>query len=337
MKLNLLVEIPSEVFEFVVCKFLDTKTLFSLMKINKRMRDILLSSSIIWENTLRSMINNQEETFTVSEKEMNIGRVLKKLLDEFLDQIKEFKNNGLIKGILHYLNENEFKTLYEEHCENAYFFLYCLFRAFSFDKSGFPKRIPLKSREDEVHYSLVDFTNNDHCFHSCHTILNGDWETCRARKNLLKHFRYYWAIHLTNYHEEVSNAWITLVGVDGFENQPRNQDSYSLHYYLGCGKSRGRGYCVNTHSKHSDGTCAYTISNINSEGDVIGVEYFQQERTISMKFYSQFGNVIVSYEYDLKESEDISDFRPAVSIVSRISASIIPWDGSIETLQKLKQ
>ena len=135
MKSNILAQIPVEVLEDVVCKFLDATTLFSLTKVNKWMKEFVLSSSIVWKNTLFFMIKSQEND-EFSDKELII--VMSKLFDEFSEQIKEFKRSGTINGILHYLNEKEFKSLYEKNYENPYFFLYCLFKAFSFDKSGFP-------------------------------------------------------------------------------------------------------------------------------------------------------------------------------------------------------
>ncbi|EFC44072.1 predicted protein [Naegleria gruberi] len=333
---SLINAIPTEVLEDVVCSFLDVKSLFSLLKINRSLRSILLSSSSVWENSLRSMIKHQEDEFKLSEKELNVGRVMRKLFDEFSLQIKEFKEKDTMSGIMNYLQEEEFRKVYDDHQENAYFFLICLFKAFSFDRSGFPLSIPsfINSYEHEAHHSCVDFTNNDHCFHSCHKNLNGDWETCIVGKKLIQEFRYFWAIHLTNYHNEGSNAWGIVIGIDDKENQSRNSTSSAIHYYIGKETSNGVGYCVHSHSKSYRGQCEYSRANNNNrEGDVIGVEFYQKGLDVNMKFYTCFGDSIVDYQYSL--AKDVVGFQPAVSIVSRMVVSILPWDGSVETLKKL--
>ncbi|KAG2386288.1 hypothetical protein C9374_002734 [Naegleria lovaniensis] len=318
--------LPEEVLEFHICAFLDLGSVMALSMANKFLHELISKSEVIWSRltVLSSSCHPDDD---------QAEKLLKYLVQQL--QLTDLKHCPL-------LNDQELLNYYKNKPNQ---FIFHWFRLFSFSIEGFQKYEPSL---DEVQISKILFTNRNHSMRVMHTRLCGDWETCVANKKLERGITYYWCVHLTTYDEEnANNAWAVLVGVDNLPNQPRDQDSSSMHYWLGRHPSKGFGYCVASDSFNN----SYNAAKLNKQGDVIGVEYFHHPilNEVRMKIYVKNGCEERNHSFSYRDTRDGDDdneteltrsqkneitFRPAVSVVSRMSVSIFPWDGNVETLKK---
>ncbi|EFC40002.1 hypothetical protein NAEGRDRAFT_81123 [Naegleria gruberi] len=177
-------------------------------------------------------------------------------------------------------------------------------------------------------YTLLQryvFKNSDklspHCNRSVFSGSTGFWNSHSVDFKISKENTvYYWSIVLTAFDRKISNSWAILVGFAEEDAASSLSKSWIPS-----------GYCVKSNAILENSYTSYTESLVNTEGDVIGIECYVQNKTVYFNVYSPSRN---HQTFQFKSVN--SNIVPMVSMVHSQSLqllSLLPWDGHVESLK----
>ncbi|EFC40073.1 predicted protein [Naegleria gruberi] len=160
-----------------------------------------------------------------------------------------------------------------------------------------------------------------HCNRSVFSGSTGFWNSHSVDFKISKENTiYYWSIVLTAYDWKISNGWAIIVGFAEEDAVSSLYDKWILY-----------GYCIKSNATVTSSYKLYSEHSVNTEGDVIGIECYIQNKTVYFNVYSPSRNH-QTFQFEYVNSNIV----PMVSLVDSQSLqllSLLPWDGHVESLK----